>query len=70
MRVAGKIDFFRKDFQNKLRFSTNATFCYVVANRWMGIRLDTLCAIFICFVSIFLVTLKGTVDSSLLIMSL
>ena len=55
---------------NNLQYGTNATFCYVIANRWIGIRLDILCCIFISFICFFVVTLKGQVEESLLIMCL
>lgn len=59
LRASDKIDYFRKDFINNLESGANATFCYVIANRWIGFRLDILCCIFISFVAFFLVLLKG-----------
>jgi len=70
LRAAEKIQYFRQDFINNLKFSTNASFCYVIANRWIGIRLDVLCCIFVVFISFFLVLLKGKVEGSYLVMSL
>ena len=70
MRTSGRIDFFRKDFVNQLKFSTNASFCQVIASRWLSVRLDLLFAIFISLVAFFLVTLKGHVESSHLVVSL
>lgn len=49
---------------------TNATYCYVIANRWIAFRLDILCCIFISFVCASLVAMKGTIESSWLVMSL
>ena len=59
LRASDKVRFFRQDFMNNLELGTNATFCYVIANRWIGIRLDILCTIFITFICGFLVTMKG-----------
>jgi ABC-type multidrug transport system fused ATPase/permease subunit len=70
LRTADKLGYFRQDFINNLKLGTNATFCYAVANRWIGIRLDLLCCTFIGFIAFFLVILKGKVDNSLLVMSL
>lgn len=70
LRASDKIKFFRQDFINNLEYGTNATFSYVIANRWIGIRLDTLAVIFISFVSLFVVMNKGEIESSYLVMSL
>ena len=70
LRAADKIQYFRQDFISNLKFSTNASFCYVIANRWIGIRLDVLCCVFVVFISFFLLLLKGSVDGTLLVMSL
>ena len=59
LRTADKFGYFRQDFINNLKLGTNASFCYAVANRWIGIRLDLLCCVFISFISFFLVLLKG-----------
>lgn len=70
LRAMSKISYFRSEFQNSLQFNTNATFCYVIANRWIGIRLDFLCTIFMVAITIFVIMLKGKADTPLLIMSL
>ena len=70
LRAADKIKYFRQDFISNLKFSTNASFCYVIAGRWIGIRLDVLCCVFVVFIYFFLVLLKGSVDGTLLVMSL
>lgn len=70
VRAAERMGYFRQDFLNNLQYGTNATFCYVIANRWIGIRLDMMCCIFICFLSFFIIAMKGSVDNSLLVMSL
>ena len=70
LRAADKIQYFRQDFISNLKFSTNESFCYVIANRWIGIRLDVLCCVFVVSISFFLVLFKGSVDGTLLVMSL
>ena len=70
LRAAEKLPFFRQDFTNNLELGCNATFCYVIANRWIAIRLDILCALFIAIICISVVYLKDSVDSSFLIMTL
>ena len=70
LRAADRFRFFRQEFVNSLQLGTNATFCYVIANRWIGIRADIICVIFITLVCFFLVYLKGEVESSFLVMSL
>ena len=59
LRVADKLQFFRQEFINGLELGTNATFCYVIANRWIGIRMDILCCIFNFSIAVFLILLKG-----------
>ena len=70
LRAFDKFRHFRRGFINELRYGSNATFSYVIANRWIGIRLDLICSAFIGFICFFLVLLKGSVDSTLLVMSL
>ena len=70
LRASEKTNFFRQHFINHLEKGTNTTYCYVIANRWIAFRLDILCCVFISFVSFFLVTMKGEIDSSWLVMSL
>lgn len=70
LRAADKIRYFRQDFVNQLQLGTNATFCYVVANRWIGIRLDVICVVFITLICFFLVYMKGTIETKFLVMSL
>ena len=70
LRASNKTEFFRKEFINNLSIGTNATFCYVIANRWISIRLDILCCIFLSFVCIFVVVMKGEYEPSWLVMSL
>ena len=61
---------FRQGFMNDLNYWTNSTFTYVIANRWIGIRLDIICCIFISFICFSLVLLKDSLNAALLVMSL
>ena len=70
LRVADKLQFFRQEFINGLELGTNATFCYVLAKKWIGIRMDMLCVLFNVAIAVFLILLKGKVDKTLLVMSL
>ena len=70
LRAADRLRFFRQEFINSLELGTNATFCYVLSNRWIAIRADVICVIFITLVCFFLVYMKGTIETSLLVMSL
>ena len=70
LRAADKIRFFRQEYINALELGTNATFCYVVANRWISIRLDVLCILVVTFLCCFVVYMKGSIDTALLVMSL
>jgi len=70
LRAMNKIDYFRGDFLSNLNFSTNATYSYVIANRWIGIRLDLLCSLFMIAITCFVIMLKGSVDTAYLLMSL
>ena len=70
LRAADKFAYFRQDFKNNLELGCNATFSYVISNRWIAIRLDIICALFISVICLSVVLLKGSVESSLLIMTL
>ena len=70
MRACDRLGYFRSAFQNRLKEGANATFCLMAANRWIGFRLDMICAVCTGFIAFFLVLAKGTVDKALLIMSL
>ena len=70
LRAADKLPYFRQNFSNNVELGCNATFCYVIANRWIAIRLDILCSLFIAAICLSCVVLKGSVESSLLVMTL
>ena len=70
VRASDKIAFFKQEFMQNLELSSNATFCNVLANRWISIRFDLLVGIFIAITSGFCVFLKGRIEPELLTMSL
>lgn len=45
-RAYRKFDFYKIQFMDANEKSANSTFCYNLANRWVGIRLDSICLIF------------------------
>lgn len=47
LRQFDKVRYFKQDFNNTLEKCANATFCYFSSNRWLGIRLDLICAVFL-----------------------
>lgn len=55
LRAYRQFDHFKIDFLEAIEKSANATFCYVAASRWIGLRLELLCNLFsfctclICF---------------------
>ena len=59
VRAMNKINYFRQEFINSLEYNTNTTFCYVISNRWIGFRMDILCAIFMIAITAFVIMLKG-----------
>lgn len=70
MRACKRTDFLRQNFLNRLAIGTNATYCYVIANRWISIRLDILCSLFISFVCFSVVLMKGKYEASWLTMTM
>ena len=59
VRANDKIDYFREAFDKDMQMSANSTFSYVIANRWIGIRLDVICSIFITAICTFSILMKG-----------
>jgi ATP-binding cassette subfamily C (CFTR/MRP) protein 4 len=46
LRAADKLKYFKQDFNSNLEKCANATFCYALVNRWLGLRLDMICVLF------------------------
>lgn len=46
MRVLDRLPYFKQDFNNSLERCSNATFMFHSMNRWVGLRLDFICATF------------------------
>jgi len=64
LRANKKVDFFRINFIYNLEKGANATFCYNVANRWLGVRLDLTCLLFSSAAVIFAISFKGQIESA------
>ena len=69
-RAYRKFDFFRISFMESIEKSANSTFCYTIANRWIGVRLDVLCVSFGVSAAAFAVFMKDSIDRELLTFSL
>lgn len=63
-------DFHQENFRKFLEVSANATFCYNITNRWIGLRLDFVCVFVAVATAVFCVLFKGKISSDLLIFSL
>jgi hypothetical protein len=50
--------------------SANSTFCYVISNRYIGVRLDFYCVCFGVATAIFCLCLKNSTPTALLTFSL
>jgi hypothetical protein len=61
LRSYRKFDYFRIPFMEAIEKSANSTFCYAVANRWIGIRLDALCVTFGVSTAALTIILKGKI---------
>ena len=70
VRANDRIDYFREAFDKDMQMSANSTFSYVIANRWIGIRLDIICSIFITSICIFSILMKGQIAKEQLILTL
>lgn len=70
LRVHDKIGFFKKDFIRNVDKGANMTFSFCVSTRWMGIRFDCICALFAASTAIFAVSLRNTMSTELLAISL
>lgn len=70
LRSANRMQFFRKDFLLNVELASNAIFCYIIVNRWIGLRLDIICGCFIVSVAIFALSQRDKIDPELLAMTL
>ena len=66
LRAYKKLDFFYIGFDEANRKCANATFCYSIANRWLGLRLDAACLVFTSTVIILCLVEKGKMTVQLL----
>jgi ABC-type multidrug transport system fused ATPase/permease subunit len=70
LRAYRKFDFFRMQFMDAIEKSANSTFCYVITNRWLGIRLDACCILFGISTAAFAIFSRNVIDRELLTFSL
>lgn len=70
LRAADKLKYFKQDFNSNLEKCANSTFCYVLVNRWLGLRLDMICVLFTIATTAIAFTQRGRVNSGLLVLSL
>ena len=61
---------FRQQFINHVELSANTTYCSIISNRWIALRLDIICAIFVIAICFFVLMMKDSIDAGLLILSL
>jgi len=62
LRAYKKLGYFKLDFNENQERSANATWCYYITNRWIGIRLDMVCLIFSSFTAASVVGFKGYME--------
>ena len=69
-RAYRSFDFYQKKFLKHLEISANSTFCYNTMNRWIGLRLDMICAFIAIVTAVLCVAFKNKISSEKLIFSL
>ena len=57
-RVFGKQKYFKKNLLQNVEKGANVTFGFIVATRWMSVRLDLISTFFIIFTTILCILLK------------
>ena len=70
LRAFDKVKFFKQDFDNTLEKCANATFCYTVANRWVGVNLDLICVVFTIATAAIAFAQRGHINTNMLVLSL
>lgn len=63
-RAFGKRKMFLLKFVSNLEEGANASFCYEVVNRWLGLRLDFITLIFTVGVAALCIGLRESIDTS------
>ena len=62
LRAYGKDELMRKEFIENIEKSANATFCFVITNRWLALRIDLISLFFIISVAAFSIAFKSRVN--------
>lgn len=70
LRSYRKFDHFEGIFKKNLEKSGNSTFSYNLVNRWIGVRLDMMCALFGTVTCLVTILSKSRVDPKLLVVSI
>lgn len=71
LRSYRKFEYFREYFDQANELSANACFCYISVHRWIGFRIDMMCAVFAvvtCAAGVFMA--NSGIDRGLITMSL
>src|SRR5438105_10291780 len=66
LRVFNKLDYFRVDFMKNVEKAANATFCFLIVNRWLSIRFDMACLLFSISTAIICMAMRGKQEPGLL----
>ena len=70
IRAYDQVPFFQKSYMKETEMSANVTFTYTTANRWLGMRFDSVVLIVSLSCAILAMSLRDTFNGSLLIYSL
>ena len=70
IRAYRKLDFFKSQFMNEAELSANVTFTYIIANRWLGFRMELGIMVLTISATCFCIGLKESINSELLAFSL
>lgn len=70
IRVYDRITYFKQDFADTLEKCANSTFMFNSVNRWLGLRLDTICVFITVATTAIAFVQKGSVNPELLILSI
>lgn len=63
-RAYNQIDFYRNDFVRNVEKGANATFSFLVTNRWISYRLDLVVLIFSTCTAALTIILKNQIDKA------
>lgn len=70
LRSYRKFDYYKQNFNDALEKSSNATFGFIIASRWLSTRLDIICTLIAFSTAVLAIILKDVASKELLVMSL